>query len=50
MAAPHDKSKQQLERERQAKELQAQRARAMARAYVREKGACDFEVGSWAGI
>lgn len=40
MAAPNKKkSAGALEAERAAKELEAQRARALARAYVKDKGA-----------
>ena len=43
MAAPNPNtaaSKPGLEAERLAKELEAQRARALARAYVKDKGQC----------
>lgn len=41
MAAPNpNNSNSLLQKDRLAKELEAQRARALARAYVKEKGAC----------
>lgn len=42
MAAPNNSSL--LEKDRLAKELQAQKARALARAYVKEKGCMNVSV------